>query len=70
MGVSACRVDTAEAFTAALARALAQPGPQLIEAVVPSAFSGLKLRVLPWLLRALGQMPLPVARALKRKLAP
>ena len=70
MGVPAIRATTAEGFTAALQRALASPGPHLIEAVVPSAFSGLKLRVLPYLLRSLGRLPQPVARALKRKLAP
>jgi acetolactate synthase I/II/III large subunit len=70
MGVPAVRATTAEDFTAALERALASPGPHLIEAVVPSVFSGLKLRALPWLLRSLGTLPEPVARALKRKLAP
>ncbi|HYD77709.1 acetolactate synthase large subunit [Ramlibacter sp.] len=70
MGVPAVRATTAEDFTAALERAFATPGPHLIEAVVPSVFSGLKLRVLPWLLRSLGSLPQPVARGLKRKLAP
>uniref|UniRef100_UPI002FC787B8 acetolactate synthase large subunit n=1 Tax=Ramlibacter sp. TaxID=1917967 RepID=UPI002FC787B8 len=70
LGVPAVRASTAEDFTAALERALATPGPHLIEAVVPSVFSGLKLRVLPYLLRSLGSLPPPVARALKRKLAP
>lgn len=70
MGVPAVRATTAESFTAALERALATPGPHLIEAVVPSVFSGLKLRVLPYLLRSLENLPQPVARALKRKVAP
>lgn len=35
MGVEAVRVDTAEGFTAALAAAMAQKGPRLIEAIVP-----------------------------------
>lgn len=70
LGVPAVRATTAEGFTDALARALATPGPHLIEAVVPSVFSGVKLRVLPYLLRSLGALPAPVARALKRKLAP
>jgi len=35
MGVEACRVDTAEGFTAAFAAAMAQKGPRLIEALVP-----------------------------------
>ena len=36
MGVPARRADTAEEFTAALEWALAEPGPHLIDAVVPS----------------------------------
>lgn len=34
MGVDACRVTSAEAFKLALQRALAEPGPHLIEAVI------------------------------------
>jgi acetolactate synthase I/II/III large subunit len=37
-GVPASRPDTAEAFSDALERAFAEPGPHLIEAVVPSLF--------------------------------
>ena len=36
MGVPARRGTTAEEFTAALADALASPGPHLIDAVIPS----------------------------------
>ena len=35
LGVPAVRCHTAEAFDAAFARAMAEPGPSLIEAVVP-----------------------------------
>jgi acetolactate synthase-1/2/3 large subunit len=35
MGVDAERVDTAEGLTAALERCLAEPGPHLIDAVLP-----------------------------------
>jgi acetolactate synthase-1/2/3 large subunit len=70
MGVQAVRATTAEEFTRALEDALAQPGPHLIEAVIPEALSGLKRRVLPWLLRSLPSLPPGVARALKRKIAP
>jgi len=35
MGVPATRADTTEAFAAQLERSLAEPGPQLVEAVVP-----------------------------------
>jgi acetolactate synthase-1/2/3 large subunit len=34
-GMDACRVETAEALTAALAAAFSTPGPHLIEAVMP-----------------------------------
>lgn len=70
MGVHAARADTAEDFCKALEYALAQPGPHLIEAVVPESLGGAKRRVLPWLLRSLPNLPLPMARALKRKIAP
>jgi acetolactate synthase-1/2/3 large subunit len=36
MGVPATRATTAEEFTAQLRNALAEPGPHLIEAVVPA----------------------------------
>lgn len=70
LGVPAVRATTAENFVAALEHALRTPGPHLIEAVVPSAFSGMKLRLLPRLLSALGSLPQPVARVIKRKVAP
>jgi len=70
LGVPAVRATTAEAFTAALENALRTPGPHLIEAVVPSAFTGLKLKLLPRLLAALEGLPHPVARAIKGKVAP
>ncbi|MBU6466000.1 MAG: acetolactate synthase large subunit [Burkholderiales bacterium] len=70
MGVHAVRTDTAEGFTKALEYALAEPGPHLIEALVPESLSGAKRKVLPWLLRSMPHLPQPVARALKRKIAP
>ncbi|MFN7136173.1 MAG: acetolactate synthase large subunit [Thermomonas sp.] len=70
MGVHAARADTAEAFCKALEYALANPGPHLIEAVVPEALGGAKRRLLPWLLRTLPNLPPPLQRALKRKIAP
>lgn len=70
MGVHAARADTAEDFCRAFEYALAMPGPHLIEAVIPESLSGAKRRVLPHLLRALPKLPAPIARALKRKLAP
>jgi acetolactate synthase-1/2/3 large subunit len=70
MGVDGVRATTAEAFTGALERALATPGPHLIEAVVPQSLSGLKRRLLPWVLRSLPGLPPAMARAVKRKIAP
>ncbi len=70
MGVPGVRATTAEAFVEALEHALRTPGPHLIEAVVPNVFSGLKLRVLTRLLAIMGSLPQPMARAIKRKVAP
>ncbi len=70
MGVHAARADTAEDFCKALEYAQAHPGPHMIEAVIPESLSGAKRAVLPWLLRSLPRLPAPLARALKRKLAP
>jgi acetolactate synthase-1/2/3 large subunit len=70
MGVHAVRTDSAEDFTKALEYALATPGPHLIEALVPETLSGIKRRMLPWLLRSLPSLPQPMAQALKRKIAP
>ena len=70
MGVAATRATTADDFTTALERALAVPGPHLIEAVVPRALSGLKLKALPHLLRAIPHLPQPVARAIKTRVEP
>jgi len=38
MGVDAARATTAEEFTSQFERAMAEPGPHLIDAVIPSAF--------------------------------
>ena len=70
MGVHGVRVSSSEALIKALEYATHQKGPHLIEALIPESLSGLKRSILPWLLRALPKLPLPVARALKRKMAP
>jgi acetolactate synthase-1/2/3 large subunit len=69
-GVPAERVDTAEDLVASLERAVSEPGPRLIEAVVPSVFSGLRLRAMPYGLRALERLPRPIAKAVKRRVYP
>ncbi|MBV8125473.1 MAG: acetolactate synthase large subunit [Burkholderiaceae bacterium] len=70
MGVPSVRVDTCEQLNEALARAAKEPGPHLIELAVPNAFSGLKLKALPHVMNALDKMPLAMAKALKRRIAP
>ena len=70
MGVHAVRAETAEDFCQALEYALGQPGPHLIDAVIPESLNRTKRRILPWLLRSLPNLPKPLARALKKKLAP
>jgi acetolactate synthase-1/2/3 large subunit len=70
MGVPSVRATTTEEFVQALERALGTPGPHLIEAMVPPSLSGLKLKMLPRILGSLDGLPQPVARFLKRKIAP
>ena len=70
MGVHGVRVDTAEALNHALEYALSQPGPHLIDAMVPESLSGLKRKILPWVLRSLPSLPVSVTRTLKNKIAP
>ena len=69
-GVPAVRAQTGEDLVAALERAFAEPGPHLIEAIVPSVYSGLRLRAMPHALRALNRLPRPLARAAKRRFYP
>jgi acetolactate synthase I/II/III large subunit len=70
LGLPASRVETAEAFGDALERAIAEPGPHLIEAVVPTTLTARQLRAMPHALRALEVLPRPLAAALKRRLYP
>jgi acetolactate synthase I/II/III large subunit len=69
-GVRAVRVDTGEDLVAALERSVAEPGPHLVEAVVPSVYTGLRLRAMPYGLRVLNKLPRPLARAAKRRFYP
>jgi acetolactate synthase-1/2/3 large subunit len=70
MGVPAVRVETGEDLMTALERALTEPGPHLIEALVPSVYSGFRLRAMPYALRALERLPQPIAKAAKARLYP
>jgi acetolactate synthase-1/2/3 large subunit len=69
LGVPAERVETAEQLTGALERALAAPGPHLIEVPVPNVYSPRQLRAMPFALRMIERLPRPVASALTRRLA-
>ena len=69
-GVPSARVTDAGELTDALERAIAEPGPHLIEAPVPPTFSPAQLRVMPYALKGLGRLPRPIASAIKRRLAP
>lgn len=70
MGMPAETATTAEEFNDALGRAIREPGPHLIDAIVPSEYEGLKLKILPHLLGAMNKIPSPIAKALKKKIAP
>jgi acetolactate synthase-1/2/3 large subunit len=70
LGVPSQRVDTGEALVDALRRAIAEPGPHLIEVVIPVAFSQRQLRAMPHAMRALEVLPRPIAQAVKRRLYP
>ncbi len=69
-GVAARRVDSTEQLLEALERAGAEPGPHLIEVVIPTAFSARQLRAMPYALRAIGALPRPLGAAVKRRLYP
>jgi acetolactate synthase-1/2/3 large subunit len=70
MGMPARKATTAEEFNDALAAAIREPGPHLIDAIVPSEYEGMKLKFLPHVLSAISKIPSPIAKALKNKLAP
>jgi acetolactate synthase-1/2/3 large subunit len=70
LGVPALRVESAEDLVKELERAIADPGPHLIEVVIPTVFSARQLRAMPYALSALGKLPRPMASALKRRLYP
>ena len=68
MGVPAVRAESADVFTKELRRAFEEPGPHLIEAIVPSDFTGLRLKALPYALTAIRRAPQSIAEALTRRL--
>lgn len=70
LGVPSTRAQDAKSLVAELARAYAESGPHLIEAVIPPVFSPLKLTALPYVLGSLAHLPRPIARAVKRRVQP
>ena len=70
MGMPAVTAKTTEEFNDALKNAFSEAGPHLIDAIVPSEYEGLKLKALPHVLGAINSIPSPVAKALKKKIAP
>jgi acetolactate synthase-1/2/3 large subunit len=69
-GVPSVRADSGEELSGALKRAVAEPGPHLIEVVIPSVLTPWQLRAMPHALRALTVLPRPLAAAVKRRLYP
>lgn len=70
MGVHETRVATGEDLNTVLAYALSQPGPHVIEAVVPESLGRVKRRLLPWVLSSLPSLPASANRAIKHRIAP
>ncbi len=70
LGVPAVRVDSVEQLVSELRRGFAEPGPHVVEAVIPTVFSERQLRAMPHALRALSALPRPLAAAVKRRLYP
>ena len=68
MGVPAVRAESAEVFARELEKAFAEPGPHLIEAMVPSDFTGMRLKALPHALHAIRRAPQPIAEAITKRL--
>lgn len=70
MGMKAEKTTTAEEFNKALEKAIKEPGPHLIDAIVPNEYQGLKLKALPHVLGLMGKMPSPIAKMMKKKFSP
>lgn len=70
MGMPAVTAKTAEEFNEALIKAINEPGPHLIDAIVPNDYKGLKLKALPYLLNVMDKIPSPIAKAIKKKFSP
>jgi acetolactate synthase-1/2/3 large subunit len=69
-GVPSRWVADAEELVGAIAQAVAEPGPHLIEARVPSTLTPAQLRAMPYAFKALGALPGPLAAQIKDRLYP
>jgi acetolactate synthase-1/2/3 large subunit len=70
LGVPSVRASDAEELIEALEIAASEPGPHLIEAVIPSTLTPLQVRAMPYALRVLDRLPQPVAAAVKKRFYP
>jgi acetolactate synthase-1/2/3 large subunit len=70
MGVPSVRPKDCAELSRELDRAFSEPGPHLIEAMVPSLYSGMMLKAMPHALKVLGSLPAPAARAVKKRIYP
>jgi acetolactate synthase-1/2/3 large subunit len=68
-GVPSERVDDGAALMRALERALAEPGPHLIEVPVPNVYSARQLQAMPFALRVIERLPRPIASRVSKRLA-
>jgi acetolactate synthase-1/2/3 large subunit len=68
-GVPSERAHTGEQLIEALGRAVAAPGPHLIEVLIPNVYSARQLKAMPTALRVIERLPRPIASALTRRLA-
>jgi acetolactate synthase I/II/III large subunit len=68
-GVPAERAETGELLAEALERALAAPGPHLIEVLIPNVYGARELKLMPTALRVIERLPRPIASAVTRRLA-
>ena len=69
-GVPSRWVENAEELVGAIEHAVAEPGPHLIEARVPSTLTAAQLRAMPYALKALGALPGPLAARVKDRFYP
>jgi acetolactate synthase-1/2/3 large subunit len=68
-GVPSERVDDGAGLIRALDRAVAEPGPHLIEVPVPNVYSARQLQAMPFALRVIERLPRPIAARVSKRLA-